>query len=638
MHTISKKVHIASVLMWPVFLIGWSVPNFIYMKNAPDQQWFFLKINVVYWVFWVLVSQLVLRMKLRPIDKLIENVKQLSNEELKRLSRKTLNLPIYISLKSAIMYLVMGGSWYFIFRYFGVGPFGSFTVVIMDIAGIVCVSTSLFFLHGYILQSTNRMISEHLHRRGLSSRGTRLSVMTKSLGGLVLSIFGIAILILGLTYYYAINHAIDIRLKDHSEELQYMYQNYPIDFDQHSNNEIGNSLERPDRITAIVDRSGEIIYSTQDVDWHLPFWSGLNEQLLDDFVNGRAGSRYDNVHGQLLAYHPYGDYSLVFVSKLDTILSEFNNFWYLVLFVLGLGMAVCAVIAISFAKWMSSAILLLSDRMLAISVGDLTQIVGHDAEDETSGLASSYNRIVGKLTEIVTQIKSSSNEVFETSQKLGDVSKEVSRGANEQASTTEEIAASMEEMLATISSNMEIAKATADSASRSASGISDSNKSFEEAIAAVTDITHRIELISDIARKTDILSLNAAVEAARAGDHGKGFAVVAQEIRKLADKSGQVSTEIEEQASGSRNISELAGEKLRKIVPEIVTSAEKVNSIANATQEQKNGVENINDAVQLLSEITANTASSAEVMSGSSLELEGHAAQLKKVIAMFKTA
>lgn len=102
-------------------------------------------------------------------------------------------------------------------------------------------------------------------------------------------------------------------------------------------------------------------------------------------------------------------------------------------------------------------------------------------------------------------------------------------------------------------------------------------------------ISERIASIEDIAYQTNLLALNAAIEAARAGEHGRGFAVVAGEVRKLAEKSQVMSKEINEVASGSIEISEEAKSKLDEIVPIIQQTAEHIQSISVASEEQNQG-------------------------------------------------
>ncbi len=150
------------------------------------------------------------------------------------------------------------------------------------------------------------------------------------------------------------------------------------------------------------------------------------------------------------------------------------------------------------------------------------------------------------------------------------------------------------------------------------------------------DIATKISIIEEIARQTNLLALNAAIEAARAGEHGKGFAVVATEVRKLAERSQTAAAEISKLSASSVEVAEKAGDMLTKIVPDIQKTAELVQEISAASNEQNSGAEQINKAIQQLDQVIQQNASATEEMASTSEELASQAVQLQETIGFFR--
>jgi methyl-accepting chemotaxis protein len=151
------------------------------------------------------------------------------------------------------------------------------------------------------------------------------------------------------------------------------------------------------------------------------------------------------------------------------------------------------------------------------------------------------------------------------------------------------------------------------------------------------EIANKISIIEEIARQTNMLALNAAIEAARAGEHGKGFAVVAAEVRRLAERSQTAAGEINRLSASSVQIAEKAGQMLTQIVPAIQKTADLVQEISAASNEQKNGADQINKAIQQLDQVIQQNASAAEEMASTAEELTGQAIQLQSAAAFFRT-
>jgi len=251
-------------------------------------------------------------------------------------------------------------------------------------------------------------------------------------------------------------------------------------------------------------------------------------------------------------------------------------------------------------------------------------------------LMRALGSMIKGLTEVVENVMSTAGNVTQGSQELNSSSAEMSQGATEQAAAAEEASSSMEQMTSNIKQNSENAQQTARIALKSAEDAKEGGKAVAETAEAMKAIAGKISIIEEIARQTNLLALNAAIEAARAGEHGKGFAVVASEVRKLAERSQTAAGEINKLSESSISVAEKAGEMLKKIVPDIQRTAELVQEITAASNEQNSGAEQINSAIQQLNEVIQQNASASEKMASTSEELSSQAEQLQDAISFFK--
>ena len=269
----------------------------------------------------------------------------------------------------------------------------------------------------------------------------------------------------------------------------------------------------------------------------------------------------------------------------------------------------------------------------SISKGNLD--VEFDKNKKYTGVMKSMTSMVGILQDMISQILFSTDQIANASEQLSQTSTQISSGASEQASSVEEIASTVEEITSNIIQNSANAKETNQISQNAHSGIQSVNEQATRTLDANKVISDKIQVINDIAFQTNILALNASVEASRAGEQGKGFSVVAGEVRKLAELSKLAADEIEEMTNHSLELSESSSKELDLLLPEIEKTAKLIQEINYASDEQNSGVQQVNSAIQQLNTVTQENASASEEMAANARELESQAQKMKELVSFF---
>jgi methyl-accepting chemotaxis protein len=257
----------------------------------------------------------------------------------------------------------------------------------------------------------------------------------------------------------------------------------------------------------------------------------------------------------------------------------------------------------------------------------------------TRSITGPINRIIAGLNEGADQVNDAAAQVSNASQQLAE-------GASEQASSLEETSSALEEMAAMTRTNAGNAKEANELAGQARQAAQEGDQTMVQLNAAMTGINESsdkiskiIKVIEEIAFQTNLLALNAAVEAARAGEHGKGFAVVADEVRNLAQRCAQAAKEttgliedaVNKSQQGTRVATEV-GKALTTIVGQAAKVSDLISGISKASDEQAQGVDQVNVAVSQMDKVTQQNASGAEESASAAEELSAQAQTVKGMV------
>jgi methyl-accepting chemotaxis protein len=311
-------------------------------------------------------------------------------------------------------------------------------------------------------------------------------------------------------------------------------------------------------------------------------------------------------------------------------------------------------LGIGFAWWITRSITgPISDAVRvaeSVSQGDLSSDIASDRHDETGKLMKALKLMNDNLVHIVAQVRSGTDTMTTASGEIAAGNLDLSSRTEQQASSLEETASSMEELTSTVKFNADnarqarqLAATASETASRGGAVVAEvvtTMSSINESSRKIVDI---ISVIDGIAFQTNILALNAAVEAARAGEQGRGFAVVAGEVRNLAQRSAAAAREIKGLIDDSvakvtvgAGLVDKAGLTMDEIVQSIADVTGIMNQISDASEEQRSGIEQVNQAIVEMDQVTQQNAALVEQSAAAAEAMQEQSLKLAEVVGVFK--
>ncbi|MHA8019412.1 methyl-accepting chemotaxis protein [Stenotrophomonas hibiscicola] len=291
-----------------------------------------------------------------------------------------------------------------------------------------------------------------------------------------------------------------------------------------------------------------------------------------------------------------------------------------------------------------------SDVLRAISHGDLTARMEGEYEGVFARMRDDANTTTAQLTGIVRGIQVAADSINNAAQELAAGNNDLSRRTEQQAANLEEAAASMEELTSTVRQNAELARQADSEAHAAGAAVRETEQAMAQMASVMGEIDQSSARISEIstvidgiAFQTNILALNAAVEAARAGEQGRGFAVVASEVRTLAQRAGVAAKEIKEliEDAAAKVKSGLAvtvesEAAIARVAQASSRTTQLMSDIAAASKEQAAGIEQVNQVVVQMDQVTQQNAALVEEATAASRALEEQAHALTTSVSVFQ--
>ncbi|MDX8348591.1 methyl-accepting chemotaxis protein [Cognatiyoonia sp. IB215446] len=292
----------------------------------------------------------------------------------------------------------------------------------------------------------------------------------------------------------------------------------------------------------------------------------------------------------------------------------------------------------------------LGQGLRGLASGDLSVQLEVEFPEEYDRLRGDFNATINTMNDLTTMIVENATEIHARAEEISTSSDDLSQRTESQAATLEQTAAALDELTSSVREAADSASEVEEVVTGARKDAEESGQIVSEAVEAMSmirkssnEISQIIGVIDDIAFQTNLLSLNAGVEAARAGDAGRGFAVVASEVRALAQRSSEAAKKIKELITSSSEQVETGvglvgrtGDALSSIIARVGDIDSLVTGIATGSREQSIGLGEINVGISQLDQVTQQNAAMVEEATAAATTLKNEAAALSQTVARFK--
>ncbi len=265
-------------------------------------------------------------------------------------------------------------------------------------------------------------------------------------------------------------------------------------------------------------------------------------------------------------------------------------------------------------------------------------LVRHNDHEQHHGIFAAMRMMESRLSGIIQTIHSCAQQILDAAQQTSSAAESLSQSTCQQAASIDQTTTSVDELRGSIEHNFANAQTTEKIAQTCADLAKQGNQVVEASVDAMNKISQKIGLIEDIAYQTNILALNASIEAARAGNHGLGFSVVATEVRKLAGRSHDSAKEIRGLITSSEQVTQNVEQLFTRMLPDILKTATLVQEISTASNQQAESIKQISEVMKQLDEVTQRNAAASEQLSATAHMLNDQSQVLDQEIGFFKLA
>ena len=273
---------------------------------------------------------------------------------------------------------------------------------------------------------------------------------------------------------------------------------------------------------------------------------------------------------------------------------------------------------------------------VATSIGEGNVAVRVAPRSQADSFGRAFLAMTERLGEVTAALRSSAAAISAAATQVAASAQQLSGGTRDESAAIQTTLAHLERMNSLITRTAEHGDEMRRMAERGASSMEESGAAMRETVAMMHDILQRISIMDEIANETNVLSLNALIEAARAGDHGRGFSVVATEVRELAIRSQQAAEGIRDLASKSQHVTRRSETLLSGLLQSTRQTTDIVQQVSAASSDQAQGIAEVNSAMHQVDGVTGRNSAAAEDLAATAQEMAAQAEALHELVQFFR--
>jgi methyl-accepting chemotaxis protein len=273
---------------------------------------------------------------------------------------------------------------------------------------------------------------------------------------------------------------------------------------------------------------------------------------------------------------------------------------------------------------------------VATSIGEGNVAVRVAPRSDADAFGRAFVAMTERLGEVTSALRSSAGAISAAATQVAASAQLLSGGTRDESAAIQTTLAHLERMNTLIARNAEHGEQMRIMAERGARSMEESGAAMRDTVAMMHDILQKISIMDVIANETNVLSLNALIEAARAGDHGRGFSVVATEVRELAIRSQEAAEAVRSLASNSQRVTSRSESLLTGLVASTRQTSEIVQQVSSASTDQAQGIAEVNAAMQQVDGVTGRNSAAAEDLAATAQEMAAQAEALHDLVKFFR--